>query len=181
MRTAQLQSLLRSAWQQRSARERLGLGGLAWLLGAALLWQWGLAPALATWRMAEHQQAQLDSQTLQMLQLQAQAQQLKPPQRLPRADAVRHLQTSAEQLLGQQVKLDVQGEQLRLSLLAAPAQGLAQWLRQAREHAQAVPMSAQLQRAEPAAAAPTAPTTPPAPGRTSAEALWRGELTLRLR
>lgn len=176
---------LRAAWQQRPARERRLLVLAGMVLGAALLWQWGLAPALATWRSAPQRQAELDNQTRQMLQLQAQARQLQAPGRVPRADAVRRLETSARELLGAQARLHVQGDQLRLSLNAAPASGLAQWLQQAREQAQALPQSARLQRADSSAntppASPASPaTSTPRPPASATEPLWQGELSLRL-
>lgn len=169
---------LQTAWQQRSARERRLLVLAALVLGCALLWQWGVAPALGTWRMAAQRQAALDAQTRQMLLLQAEAKRLQTPARIQRQEAMALLETSASSLLGKDARITFQGDAVRLSLSAAPASGLAQWLAQAREKAQSLPQSAQLQQvaaAKPAATAQTAPSASAPP-----EVTWRGEITLRL-
>ena len=74
-------------------------------------------------------------------------------------------------------RVSLQGDLVRVSLVAAPASGLASWLALAREKAQALPQSARLEQLASAKAAAAA--TAPAP---AAEALtrWRGEITLRL-
>lgn len=165
-------SALQSAWLQRSARERRLLVLAAVVLGTALLWQLGVAPALGTWRSAAQRQTELDLQTRQMWQLQTQARQLQAPTRLPRQNAVALLESSAPSLLGQGARLSVQGDVLRVNLVAAPAPGLAQWLAQAREKALALPQSARLERVP--------PTKTGAAQKDAPEVSWRGELTLRL-
>lgn len=162
---------LRQVWQQRSARERSLLALALGVLVLAALWQWAFWPALATWRGAAERQSELDRQTRQMLQLQAEARQLKAPARLSRTQAVQALERSAAELLGPDAQLLLQGDQLRVTLTAAPAPALARWLSLAREQAQALPQAAQLQQ--------TSPTPPPAGGKTP-DVLWRGQLTLRL-
>ena len=174
-RMRQTLQTLRSAWQQRSVRERRLLALAAAVLGLALLWQLGVAPALTTWQGAAQRQAELDLQTRHMLQLQAEARQLQAPTRMPRPQAIALLESSAASLLGKDARLTVQDDLLRVSLVAAPAAGLAQWLAQAREKALTLPQSARLERVPPSLSA-TAPT--PAP--TATEILWRGELALRL-
>ena len=169
-------SALQTLWQQRSARERRLLVLAASVLGLALLWQWALAPALDTWRVSPQRQAQIDRQTQQMLQWQTEAQQLKAPARVQRQDAIAWLEGSATTLLGKDARLNVQGDLVRVGLSAAPASGLAQWLAQAREKAQALPQSVQLQQNTPAKAAASANASDPTP----AEVSWRGEITLRL-
>ena len=171
MKQNPIPAALKAAWQQRSVRERRLLVLAAVLMFAALLWQVGVAPALTTWQGAAQRQAELDLQTRQMLELQAQARQLQAPVRMPRQEALALLESSAAQQLGQGARLSVQGDVLRLSLTAAPAQGLARWLAEAREKALALPQSARLER------------VPPAKGDRAdeaAEAIWRGELSLRL-
>lgn len=158
-----------AGWRQRPARERRLVLLALWLLGTAPLITWGVVPALDTWRRAPQQQAELDRQSQHMLQLQAQARQLQASARLPRTEAIGLLEKSALELLGPQTRVQVQGEQLRVTLQAASPQGLAQWLTQARERAQALPHSVRLQRAAGAASA----SDPP-------DVLWSGELTLRL-
>ena len=156
---------LRSAWQQRSARERQLLLFAALLFALIALWQWGLAPAWSLWRSAPARQAQLDAQTRQMLQLQAQAARLQAPARLERATAIAQLQSSAQALLGPGVQWQPQGEHWLLKLQAAPAEGLAQWLALARDKAQALPQQAQLQRQE---------------ASTNGPPVWQGSILVRL-
>lgn len=175
---------LQGAWQQRSVRERRLLALAAALLGLALLWQLGVAPALTTWQGAAQRQAELDRQTRHMLQLQAEARQLQAPTRMPRLQAVALLENSAASLLGKDARLTVQDDVLRVNVVAAPAAGLAQWLAQAREKALALPQSARLERV-PAALAATAPAPTTAAATSVAtsvatEVFWRGELALRL-
>ena len=155
---------LRSLWQQRSVRERRLLVLAAALLALALLWSWALAPALQTWRSAPERQAELDRQSRQMLQWQAQARQLQATTRLSPAQAQARLQASSAALLGAGAQLSLQGDQLRVQLQAAPAEGLARWLAQAREQAQALPLSAQLEQL----------------GTDPQDVRWRGQLLLRL-
>lgn len=171
-----MRASLKTLWLQRSARERRLLVLASLVLGVALLWQLGLAPALNTWRIAGQRQAELDLQTRQMLQLQAEARQLQTPVRVARQEAIVLLERSASSLLGPDAQLNVQGDVLRIRMSAAPAQGLAQWLAQAREQALARPQSARLERVSPARnnSRPAAPEAPP-----EANA-WRGEITLRL-
>lgn len=156
---------VRRLWQQRSPRERRLLALAVALLALALLWSWALAPALHTWRSAPQRQAELDRQSRQMLLWQAQARQLQAPARLSRTEAQARLQASSAALLGTGAQLSVQGELLRVQLQAASADGLARWLAQAREQAQALPQSAQLEQLD---------TTDPHDVR------WRGQLLLRL-
>lgn len=171
--------LASSAWKQRSARERRLLVLAVSVLGLAVLWQWGLAPALGTWRTAAQRQAELDQQTRQMQQLQAQARQLQTPARVSRQDAMAQLESSASSLLGQDARVSLQGDLVRVSLVAAPASGLASWLALAREKAQALPQSARLEQLASTKTVAAAAATAPAP---APEALtrWRGEITLRL-
>lgn len=158
---------LRTVWQQRLPRERwLLLAGGA-LLMLVVLWQGAIAPAWSVWQEAPARQARLDTQTRQMLQWQAQAQGLQPMARIGRREAMAQLQTATESLLGPGAQLQPQGEHLLLTLKAAPAAGLAQWLTLARTRAQAQALQAQLQRAD-------------ATAHHDAEVLWQGTLLLRL-
>ena len=159
-----LRSSARIAWQQHPARERrlLLLGAAVLLL--ALVWSQMIAPAWRVWREAPQRQALLEAQTRQMRQWQAEAQQLQTPRRIEREQALRLLTASATSLLGPGAQVTPQGDSLRISLQAAPAAGLAQWLAQAREQALALPSQAQLQRQDDKASEPT----------------WRGTLLLRL-
>ena len=161
---SELRQSARAGWQQRAPRERylLGLGAAVLLL--ALVWSQLIAPAWRVWREAPQRQAMLEAQTRQMRQWQAEAQQLQTPRRIEREQALRLLTASATSLLGPGAQVTPQGDSLRISLQAAPAAGLAQWLAQAREQALALPSQAQLQRQDDKASEPT----------------WRGTLLLRL-
>jgi general secretion pathway protein M len=165
-----LPSLLKPAsliWQQRSLRERLLLQVAAWLIGVTLVWTLGLAPALRTWQEAPARQAALDQQTQEMLQWQGEARRLTSPQAITRAEAVQWLQAHVS-ALGPKATLQMQGEQMQLTLEAAPPEALAQWLSQAREHAHARPLQAQLQQA------------PANTNSTSTGVLWQGSMVLSL-
>lgn len=161
---------MHQAWQQRPARERRLLLALALLLGLLGLWQGAIAPAWSTWRQAPLRQAEIEAQTRQMLQWQAEAKQLQVPARLTRNAAIGLLQEGAGRLLGPGVQLQPQGELLQVTLKAAPAEGLAQWLSLARDQAQALPQQAQLQRAPAADAADARGNNP----------IWQGSLLMRL-
>lgn len=195
-----LRSAAQQAWAGRTARERLLLGWGAAVLTLAALWSLAWAPAWRTWQEAPARQAQLDAQTQRMQQLQAQAQSLQKPQALSRSDAVQWLEQNLT-TLGPLAQVQVQGERATLRVQAAPAQAMAQWLRLARENAQALPEQAQLQRTSLPAAGPakgpavrqatrssaaasvSAPALAPAPapsGSGSSEVLWQGTVVLRL-
>lgn len=162
-----LRTRANTAWQQRPARERrlLALGTVALLLVA--VWTQLLAPAWQLWREAPLRQAALEAQTRQMLQLRAEAKALQAPRRVDREQALRLLGDSAASLLGPGAQLNPQGDSVRVSLKAAPAAGLAQWLAQAREQALALPSQAQLQQTPRQDSATTEPS-------------WSGHLLLRL-
>lgn len=172
----------RSLWAARAPRERRLLVLAAWVIGATLLWQVAVAPALQTWHDAPGKQAALDAQTRQMLQLQAQAKGLQSTPPLSRTTALQRLETSATQWLGADARVNLQGEQVRVTLKAASAEGLSRWLAQARSQAQALPVQAQLQRTTaPAAALASAPLPLPSPAAAPAAALWSGTVVLSLR
>lgn len=159
--TATLQPL----WQQRSPRERLLLSIGATVMGLALVWRVGLAPALHTWQEAPAKQALLDQQTQKMLALQTQAQSLKTPQAISRSEAIAWLESHLSEL-DPKAKLTLQAEHIQLTLHAAPADNLANWLSQARGQAHVRPVQAQLQQ-----------VTAPADDIT---VVWSGNLLLRL-
>lgn len=163
-------SQAKTLWMQRSPRERWLLMTASLALALALLWTVGLAPALRTWQEAPAKQAQLDTQTQHMRQLQAQAEALKQTPALSRRDAIQWLESHLSEL-GPKAQLTVQAEHLRLNLQAAPAQALAQWLAQAREQAHARPIQAQLQQS-------TLPDT--ANKAADKPILWSGSVLLRL-
>lgn len=149
------------------------------VLLAAALWRGLVAPAWQVWREAPARQVSLEAQTRQMLQLQAEARQLQVTRPIARTEALRLLGDSAARLLGPGAQLTPQGEELRVSLKAAPASGLAEWLALARDKAQARPRLAQLQQTpapEPAARSGPASQSP----KPSTGVTWSGTLVLRL-
>jgi len=159
-----------NAWQQRAPRERRLLALGAAVLSVAAVWSLLLAPAWRVWREAPQQEMRLQAQTRQMLQLQAQARQMQAPSRIERSQALKLLGDSAA-LLGPKAQLSPQGDELRVTLQAAPASGLAQWLADARENAQSRPRLVQLQKQDAADTPPQGAATDPT---------WRGTLVLQL-
>ena len=136
---------LGQAWNQRNPRERFLLTLGAVLLAFVVLWSVALAPALQTWREAPARQAQLDAQSQKMLELQAQANNLKNKPPITRADAIQWLEKSLA-TLGPGAKINVQDERATLSLEAASPEALASWLNMARERALILPIQAQLKQ-----------------------------------
>lgn len=194
---------LQQAWQARTVRERRALLLAALLIGTVLVWQGALAPALHTWRQAPTQQAALDAERQQLLQLQQRARQLQALPRIGREEALRWLQGPEVAALGPGAQVQVQGDQVRVQLQAAPAEGLSRWLRAAREQARALPVQIQLQVQAPGqtqgqvqpgqAGADKSPANPrasrsgagpasglPPPAAAPAGPRWRGSLVLSL-
>ena len=165
---------LQTAWQKRSTRERQLLSTAAVVMVLALLWSTAMAPALRTWREAPARQAALDAQTSAMHQLQAQAQLLKKPSPITRAEAIQWLEANIPPSLGKGAKWSLQGEQLSVSLSDTSAEQLTAWLSQARERAQALPVQAQLQQA------PSATDGVKAPADDDRAVRWSGNLLLSL-
>ena len=165
-----LRVALSQAWQQRTARERQLMLVAAWVLVATALWSWAIAPALRTWHEAPTRQAALDATSKQMQQLQAQAQAFKKPQAVARAEALRWLEENIPTQLGTETRWQLQGERLSLQLSGTSPEQLASWLKQARERAQALPVQAQLQQANPASK----------PDASKQAVRWSGSLLLSL-
>lgn len=181
---AALRTAFHQAWQQRSAREQQLMRIAAWLLLAAALWSGALAPALRTWHEAPARQASMDATSQQMQQLQAQAQALKKPSAVTRAEAIRWLEENIPTQLGAQTRWQLQGERLSVQLADTSPERLASWLGQARERAQALPVQAQLQRLPAEVAKPQAPNSASngtdKPELASHPVLWQGSLLLSL-
>lgn len=157
---------LGAAWARLAARERRLVLLAAAVLGLALLWLLAVAPALRTLRQAEAQRATLAAQTEQLQRLRAEAQALQALPRLGHDEALRALESSVRQRLGDSAQLSVVGERATLVLRQASAEALAQWLADARANARANTVEARLTRA--------GDNAPGAPVR------WNGTLTLAL-
>jgi general secretion pathway protein M len=167
---------LRARWAALEMRERRLVAIAAVLVALALLWWIGLAPALRTLTAAGTEHARLDAQLQQMASLQARARALQAQPRLTRDDALRALDTSVRQSLGGNAQLmTASGDgAATITLRAAPADAVAQWLTQARGNAHAVPREAHLTRAAAA---------PPAAGKNEPGApavRWEGTFVMAL-
>jgi general secretion pathway protein M len=132
-----------SRWQALSSREQRGMSMLTALLAVLLFWSIAIAPALNTLRDSDNHRAQIGQQQAHMLALQAQAQALQTRTTLARDEALRNLQGLTPSA---QMQLNVQGDRVTVQLKAVPAATLANWLAQARNQAQALPVEAHLTR-----------------------------------
>ncbi len=154
---------LQARWSRLAGRDK----NLVWLavllVLATLVWQLSVAPSLATLRSADAQAKALNAQLQRMQALQAQAQALQKQPVLGFDEAVRALTTATKQTLGTTAQLSMTGERASVTLKAASADALAEWLAQARLNARSVPLEARLERA-------------PAPG----SATWNGVLVMGL-
>ena len=155
---------LTTAWAQLGAREKRMVILASAVVGVALLWWVGLAPALRTLREAPAQRAALQTQAQQMQQLKAEADTLKSIPRLAQDEALRALETAMKQRLGDTGQLSVIGDRANVVLKGASAQALADWLSDVRVNARATPVEARLTR--------SGDTAPGAPVH------WSGTLSL---
>ena len=157
---------LSARWSRLSSRDK-NLVSLALLLAlAALLWQLSVAPSLATLRTADAQAKTLATRLQRMQAMRAQAEALQKQPALGFDDAVRALTAATRQSLGASAQLTMAGDRASVTLKAASADALAEWLAQARLNARSVPLEARLVRA------------PAAPG--TAGATWNGVLLMAL-
>ncbi|MFM6985725.1 MAG: type II secretion system protein GspM [Hydrogenophaga sp.] len=142
----QLRQTLGAIWGRRAARERLALGFAAAVVGLAMLWWLGLAPALATLHRAPQQHQALDAQLSRMRVMATRAQALKAQGGAPlsRDATQRALEQATRDLLGNAGQLSWQGDQATVVLTAAPPDALAGWLEQVRINARLVPVQADL-------------------------------------
>lgn len=165
---------LQARWNAIEPREQTLVRVATGVIVIALTWWVAVAPALRVLRNAETQRRTLDAelQTMQSLQVQAQALQAQPV--INRDDAMRALQASVTQTLGASAQLSVIGDRATLTLRSTPAEALAQWLVQARVNARALPSEARLTRG-PAPAIPV-----PTGAALTAAAVWSGTLVLSL-
>ena len=172
-----LRHALATRWAQLAERERRMALVAIILVGAAMLWWLGLAPALRSLRGVDARHQQIDSQLQQMQTLQAQAKTLQAQPKLSHEEAVRALEASVKQGLGPSARLQVAGERATVTLKGVGADALAQWLTQARVNARAAPSEARLVRSA-SVGAPTSPNTAPSPSINAAT--WDGTLVMSL-
>lgn len=152
------------AWAQMDARERRMVVLAMTVVGLAVLWWVGLAPALRTLREAPAQRTALQAQAQQMQQLKAEADALKSVPRLAQDEALKALETAMKQRLGDTGQLSVIGDRANVVLKGASAAALADWLSDVRVNARATPVEARLTR--------SGDTAPGAPVH------WSGTLSL---
>ncbi len=155
---------LAAAWAGLGARERRMVVLAASVVGLALLWWVGLAPALRTLREAPAQRTALQTQAQQMQTLKAEADSLKAVPRLAQDEALRALETAMKQRLGDTGQLSVMGDRANVVLKGASATAVADWLSDVRVNARATPVEARLTR--------SGDTAPGAPVH------WSGTLSL---
>lgn len=137
---------LHTRWTQLATREQTLMVGAVALVAAALLWQLMLAPGWRTLRGADAQARALDAQVQQMQSLQAQAKALQKQAPLSYDDGLRALQQATKQTLGTTAQVSVVAERANVTLQAAGADALAQWLVQARLNARSIPLEARITR-----------------------------------
>lgn len=146
-----LRQTVQPAWARLAPRERLAVGVASTVVGLALLWWLGVAPALATLRQAPAQHQQLDAQLTQMRQMAATAEGLRgqnKAQALSPASARDALEQATTATLAGTAQLSVQGDRATVTLRGTPPDALAQWLAQVRINARVVPVQADLQRSD---------------------------------
>jgi len=154
---------LKARWIQLPGREKNGVRLAVLLVLAILLWQFSVAPALATLRTADAQAKALAAQLQQMQAMQAQAQALQKQPALGFDEAVRALTAATKQTLGTTAQLGMAGERATVTLKDASPDALAEWLAQARLNARSVPIEARLVRTA-----------------TSGRTTWNGVLVMSL-
>ena len=138
---------LRARWVRLPGREKTVIRLAVLLVLALLLWQFSVGPSLATLRTANAQTKALGAQlqTMQTMQLQAQAVQKQPP--LGFDEAVRALTAATKQTLGAGAQLVLAGERANITVKDASPEALAEWLAQARLNARSALIEARLVRA----------------------------------
>lgn len=138
---------LQARWSRLAGRDKNLIRLAVLLVLATLLWQFSVAPSLASLRSADAQAKTLTAQLQRMQAMQAQAQALQKQPVLGFDEAVRALTAATRQTLGATAQLSMAGDRASITLKAASADALAEWLTQARLNARSVPLEARLVRA----------------------------------
>lgn len=137
---------LHARWGQLAPREKTLIAGALAIIALAVLWQLVLAPSLRTFNTATAQGQLLDTQLQRMQTMQTQALALQKQSPLPHDDALRALQQATQQTLGTTAQVSVVADRANITLQAASADALAQWLAQVRVNARSIPLEAHLTR-----------------------------------
>ena len=135
-----------SYWRQLKISERRLILAAFWVILAAVLWLFAIAPALKTIKEAPQQHRALDTKLQNMRDLSLEAKNLQSQPKLSLDDAQKALQSAVTQRFGNAAQLNLAGERATLTLKNANPQELAQWLTQARVNARALPGEAKLNR-----------------------------------
>jgi general secretion pathway protein M len=135
-----------SYWRQLKVNERRLISVAFWVILAALLWLFAIAPALKTINDAPEQHRALDAKLQSMRTLAIEAKTLQSQPKLAFDDAQKALQSAVTQRFGSAAQLNLTGERASLTLKNANPQELAQWLTQARVNARALPSEAKLNK-----------------------------------
>lgn len=136
---------LNQHWRALAERERVLVAIGVTVLGLALLWWAGLAPAWRSARSAPRQIEALDLQLQDMQRLAAESKALRAMPPMPAAQAQAAL-TTAAQRLGDKVQLKLQGERAVLQVSRLSGEQLATWLAEVRISARVRAVEAQLTR-----------------------------------
>ena len=131
-------------WQTLAPRERLLVSLASGVVALAAFWWLLISPSFQILHNAEQQRTLLDRQLQQMRSLQAQAKALQSSTKVSTDDALRALESSAKQRLGNTAQISVVGDRASVTLKSVSPDALAQWLAQARVNAHALPIEAHL-------------------------------------
>jgi general secretion pathway protein M len=141
---------LHTWWAARAPSERRTLLGATAVVLLALLWQWGLAPAIHTLRTAPRLQAEASAALWQIQNIAAEAQSLREraaPASLQRAGTLQALEKLTTDTLGTTAVLQTGPDRVTVTLTNVAPPALAEWLSRARIDAHVRPVATQLNRA----------------------------------
>jgi general secretion pathway protein M len=133
-------------WQQMAPRERQMIGGGTLLVGFALLWFVGVAPAWKTLSRAPAEMNRAEAELQSMQKLAEEARELRSATAVPAEQAQTALRAATARL-GDKARLSVQGDRAVLTLNGIGPAALRDWLAEARSGARARPVEASLTRA----------------------------------
>lgn len=137
---------LRQRWAAMAAREQNLVLIAASVLLIALIWWIALAPALHSLRTAPARHAAAEQELQTMLQLQAQAEQLRQQPQGKLDDARTLLEQSLKTELAGTAQIQWLGDRAQVTLTNAPAPALARWLSQVRDNSHAAVAEMKLNR-----------------------------------
>jgi general secretion pathway protein M len=134
-------------WQATSPRDQFAVRVVAWSLGALLVWQLAVAPALRVLREAPQELARLEAQTQE---LHAQAAQTKSWAGLAPVSAIQAQEAikASSTRLGDKAQISIQGDRATLRLSGVSSDAFKAWLIEARSGARARVSEAQLTQSQ---------------------------------